>query len=537
MTNNEETRNDGFRYINRRYAYALLTTATLLLFSQAIIQITIINMKSDSHVVNISGRQRMLSQKISKASYGLFFAQSPTGREAYLDELIAARDLWKKSHEGLRHGDSEMGLPGKNSREIDALYNEMDESYRTIDSSAATIVDIAAKPDFDRKEMLAPLMDLQEHEDRFLKCMDGIVFQYDRESNHKLKNLQILEIAILLIALIVLTLEWRVVFKPAQHEIKKGFDDVKRNEAYLNQLFETVPTLTILFDAVTLNVVKFNAMAVQLVKDWLDIDLNYETSFSQIMAGIPGEELDTRLLSKIMTEEEVENLEVPLTRDKIVLMSAKKIESGGKQLYLIGLSDITTIKLAATFDSLTSMLNRRAGLELLTYLYEQCAVKEEMFSICFIDIDRLKFVNDLYGHPEGDWYIKTVANVIKETVGERYKSMRYGGDEIVLVSENMDISDLRAKMKEVEAQLEKTGKENFKPYSLSVSYGFASNTDEGVTIVYEMIELADLNMYEHKKTKKFERRRFPRKDGEEHLKRTTDAKIAEKTEAGENKIS
>ena len=507
LENHRLKTDDGFKYINRRYAMALLATASLLLISQIIIQLTIINMKDDARVVNISGRQRMLSQKITKCSLGILLADTGENRTAFIVELSKAKELWQQSHEALRYGSKEMHLPGDNSAEVNALYEKMEPHYQAIISSVDYILNIAELGQ-GQSALLDYVLKIRANETEFLKYMDNIVFQYDHESNTKLFHLQVLECTILGIALLVLAFEWRIVFKPAQREIKAGFDVMKKNEEYLNQLFETVPTVTILFDAATLKVVKFNAMAVQVMEDWLGIDLNEETTFAEILRGVDcAADLSGRLLEKIAAEKEFSNLEVGITEDKIVLMSAKTIISGERKLYLIGLSDITTLKQVATFDSMTSMLNRRAGLELLNYLFEECSKNETKLALCFIDIDRLKFVNDMYGHQEGDWYIKNVAQTINATMGEQYKGIRYGGDEIIIITENPSLTEFEQKIQEIGQTLHRIGHDHFKPYKMSISHGFSVYPNAAAKYATDLIEEADMNMYEHKKAKRAARPR------------------------------
>ena len=69
---------------------ALLATASLLLISQIIIQLIIINMKDDAGIVNISGRQRMLSQKITKCALGILLADTGETLAPHLRNVLSA---------------------------------------------------------------------------------------------------------------------------------------------------------------------------------------------------------------------------------------------------------------------------------------------------------------------------------------------------------------------------------------------------------------------------------------------------------------
>ena len=219
---------------------ALLATASLLLISQIIIQLTIINMKDDARVVNISGRQRMLSQKITKCSLGILLADTGENRTAFIVELSKAKELWQQSHEALRYGSKEMHLPGDNSAEVNALYEKMEPHYQAIISSVDYILNIAELGQ-GQSALLDYVLKIRANETEFLKYMDNIVFQYDHESNTKLFHLQVLECTILGIALLVLAFEWRIVFKPAQREIKAGFDVMKKMRNTLTSCLKPCP--------------------------------------------------------------------------------------------------------------------------------------------------------------------------------------------------------------------------------------------------------------------------------------------------------
>ena len=120
------------------------------------------------------------------------------------------------------------------------------------------------------------------------------------------------------------------------------------------------------------------------------------------------------------------------------------------------------------------------------------------------DAASLKVVkfNDMYGHQEGDWYIKNVAQTINATMGEQYKGIRYGGDEIIIITENPSLAEFEQKIQGVGQTLHRIGHDHFKPYKMSISQGFAVYPNAAVKYATDLIEEADMNMYEHKKAKK-----------------------------------
>ena len=87
------------------------------------------------------------------------------------------------------------------------------------------------------------------------------------------------------------------------------------------------------------------------------------------------------------------------------------------------------------------------------------------------DAASLKVVkfNAMYGHQEGDWYIKNVAQTINATMGEQYKGIRYGGDEITIITENPSLAEFEQKIQEIGQTLHRIGHDHFKPYKMSIA--------------------------------------------------------------------
>lgn len=110
-----------------------------------------------------------------------------------------------------------------------------------------------------------------------------------------------------------------------------------------------------------------------------------------------------------------------------------------KRLYKERLDHKKSLEKAANYDSLTGLPNRRR----LTELFEQELVEADrrqgQLSVCFIDLDGFKEINDQFGHSVGDMVLKTVANRLKATIREHDVVARLGGDEFVAILR--DVSD------------------------------------------------------------------------------------------------
>lgn len=151
-------------------------------------------------------------------------------------------------------------------------------------------------------------------------------------------------------------------------------------------------------------------------------------------------------------------------------------------------------------DILTGLHNRRA--------FYRCA--EELFKapealknglIVMIDMDKLKMVNDLYGHADGDRYLKAMAGVLKDCDAENKLAARMGGDEFLLFVYNYTEEEVPGRITEwLQASRGREGfcTENGNEVILEFSMGCAKYPEEGRDY-QKLIKLADKRMYADKK--------------------------------------
>ena len=148
-------------------------------------------------------------------------------------------------------------------------------------------------------------------------------------------------------------------------------------------------------------------------------------------------------------------------------------------------------------DEMTQILNKRTGLNLL----EEKINKNEKFAVIFVDIDMLKHVNDTYGHQEGDSYIKSVVERIKENLYPTDFLFRYGGDEIVIIINSYDIGCTK-RAENIVAKINSLPQNEVKPYRMLVSYGIAEYDNINKETVEELLARADSEMYINKRMNK-----------------------------------
>jgi diguanylate cyclase (GGDEF)-like protein len=93
---------------------------------------------------------------------------------------------------------------------------------------------------------------------------------------------------------------------------------------------------------------------------------------------------------------------------------------------------------AALKDSLTGLGNRSALLPTLHQEFEFARRHNLPLSLLALDIDHFKAINDTYGHPIGDHYLRHFSSVLQKTVRDSDLSYRIGGEEFVVLLRNTD---------------------------------------------------------------------------------------------------
>ena len=152
----------------------------------------------------------------------------------------------------------------------------------------------------------------------------------------------------------------------------------------------------------------------------------------------------------------------------------------------------------AEHDYLTGVYNRRGFLRELERRLQLPENQELVLTLFAMDMDRLKTINDVYGHNEGDWAIQCLAKAMEQLTRENGICARYGGDEFAFAI--LDRESLVPKLEEIRAILEtEAGKIcGPKEYRVAASLGaYACPVRERVSLEQVMAE-ADLILYADK---------------------------------------
>lgn len=167
------------------------------------------------------------------------------------------------------------------------------------------------------------------------------------------------------------------------------------------------------------------------------------------------------------------------------------------------LSNVTAherLKLLATSDPLTGLLNRRALEDRLREEFSRAKRYDTPLSLVFIDLDDFKTVNDTLGHDAGDALLTFFADNISALTRQTDTCARFAGDEFVLLLPETSASKALRLMQRATAFFSHAQPTNLDVYA-QFSFGIAEAHEKSVTDPVTLVKLADSRLYDDKNAK------------------------------------
>ncbi|MCI4669234.1 MAG: response regulator [Bacteroidia bacterium] len=205
--------------VKRKYFFALGGIALLLILSQLVVQLQIKSQENDAHILNVAGRQRMLSQRLVKGLMAYSWEKDPVLQQEWELKILETRKLWIESHQYLislekNDPDSRIGF----------LYKKLEPARVRILDNTDLI--------FQTHNSEATRKVLQDA-DIYLPFMNYIVKEYEKESNRAVALLSRLELGILALAILLLILEASLIFFPIINQLVASINAHKKTQLAL----------------------------------------------------------------------------------------------------------------------------------------------------------------------------------------------------------------------------------------------------------------------------------------------------------------
>ncbi|MDD3902736.1 MAG: sensor domain-containing diguanylate cyclase [Sphaerochaeta sp.] len=156
----------------------------------------------------------------------------------------------------------------------------------------------------------------------------------------------------------------------------------------------------------------------------------------------------------------------------------------------------------AITDDLTNLYNRR-GFKLMAEQELKHSLRLQTPTILLsMDIDDFKYINDTFGHEEGDKVLKLVASTLRHCFRTTDIIARWGGDEFVVLALDAPVGYVSLLSDRFEQSIRKASLSELLPYPLSVTTGMESSDILESVSLNRLIVNADRNMYASKRKKR-----------------------------------
>jgi len=192
----------------------------------------------------------------------------------------------------------------------------------------------------------------------------------------------------------------------------------------------------------------------------------------------------------------IEDLEINKFEQKLISTYARRL---GK---IIGKKyDEEKIKEQSVRDPLTGLYNRHYYEQNINKIINSAKEEKQKVGFSMYDLNNFKYLNDNFGHLKGDKILKDFAHLLSSSIKSSDISIRFGGDEFLVISPNATHLTKQKIDDRLEKKINSYNKHNNKDidYNVSVSAGHTLRSDLSNKSIEYTLDIADKNMYQHKK--------------------------------------
>ncbi|MFH2047434.1 MAG: diguanylate cyclase [Pseudomonadota bacterium] len=272
------------------------------------------------------------------------------------------------------------------------------------------------------------------------------------------------------------------------------------------------------------------------LKDNINIDLKRVKRLDQAIKLLKMEAIDLILLDYLLPDGngfdmlnnmKKEALDVPvivITGQGDEIVASKTIQAGafdylpkdkinGKSLYRTIINTLDKARLKrqvkeaherianlSVRDELTGLYNRRFFMESLEKEIMRANRYQSELTLCILDLDHFKNINDAHGHPAGDIVLSEIGKMLSGSIRETDIACRHGGEEFAVILPYTNIEDAKTM---IERFRETVAEHQFEYKStqiqLTASAGIAQSINVKEQTLTRLVEMADKALYQAKK--------------------------------------
>ena len=197
--------------LKARYIIGIAIAITVIVTNQIFIQYWLHKKTDDAQIINIAGRQRMLSQLIN-LEFERFY-RNPS----YAGDLKSNIEKWSNAHDGLLNGNDALGLAPVQDAQARILLNEVTSNINYAAHRANQISKLDA----------SQLNAIHANQSSFLQKMERIVLLLEKDSKDKLNFIILMEIILAMGSVLVILCEVLYIFKPIERRFVKHINELE----------------------------------------------------------------------------------------------------------------------------------------------------------------------------------------------------------------------------------------------------------------------------------------------------------------------
>ncbi len=452
----------GHRLATLSYVVALSLIASLSVGTHVLIDSIVHEQAATAKVVNVAGRQRMLSQRIASLSLEISEASWGARRDRLLVDLGESIALMEHSYRLLRRGDAEAGVPSADSPRLRRIYDEEPVNLAIrLDSFLGHARDFLSTATLGAPDMAALDSVRTAARRSLLQSLDAAVVAYQADAEDAIGELRRILFGVLAMMLVTLVGEAMLIFRPLFRRLAAREQRLVELAADLDQAL-TLSTSELRLAG---NIIQHTAEGIVVISAEGQI-LSVNPAFCAItgysraeVLGQPMQILRTEMQAAsvydgvwtVVREQGGWSGELLLRRangDPFLAMLAVNplsIELADTGAAFVAIfADITelrrkdeTIEHMSSHDALTGLPNRERLWDLLGRMVRRTIEDGGLRAVVSLDFDRFKAVNDSLGHAIGDAVLRQAAARISAHLGNAEVVARIGADEFVVLLEGL----------------------------------------------------------------------------------------------------
>lgn len=410
--------------LQNRYIPVLFILALFVIFRFYFMNKLIEDSKHDTYVINLSGKQRMHTQKTLAMAQMYFLDKSASNKEIYITELDRAyadrEKLIKLLQERERHG-SEFYL----HENIKELANK----YRNLHLS------------FIKEPTKENLMEIQNVSEIYLNKVEGIVNFYQESSDARHRQIQLVSQSMSIAFLTILALSALFVFYPASKKITEYTELLKTKKLELERYISLVDEQVIVSSTDLDGNITYASDAFCRISKYSKSELfgkNHRIIRHPDMPPNLYDELWDSITQNRSWSGEIRNLAKDGTDYWVKAVISPIFDAQGNKIGYTAIrqdiSDKKKIEEISITDGMTGLFNRRYFNDIFPRIINNAKRDAKSIAFLILDIDHFKQYNDTYGHQKGDEALIRVAKTIKDTFKRSGDvCFRLGGEEFGVI--------------------------------------------------------------------------------------------------------